>query len=112
MCPRLPMELWAHIATFLPEDELLTTFWALRRAGALPWTGTPPANAYLQFASTASLLRLQREERLERQREDAIRYREATLRALLVEMGYDDDVITQALRVTHDLRIEVVLDNL
>ena len=47
--PRLPMELWAHIASFLPLEALIPTFWSLRRAGVLPITCTPPANALLQF---------------------------------------------------------------
>ena len=49
--PRLPMELWAHIATFIPFDELMTTFWALRRSQFLPVTNTHAVNAFLQFSS-------------------------------------------------------------
>ena len=47
----LPMELWAHVAFFLPFESLLDTFWALRRSGLLPATGTSPSNALLQFCS-------------------------------------------------------------
>ena len=49
--PRLPMELWARIAHFLPFEQVLPTFWALRRALVLPYTHTPPANALLQFCA-------------------------------------------------------------
>lgn len=45
------MDVWAHIASFMPFDELLGAFWALRRAGLLPYTHSTPSNAFLQFAS-------------------------------------------------------------
>lgn len=45
------MELWAHVAFFLPFSEVFGAFWALRRAMVLPLTGTPPGNALLQFCS-------------------------------------------------------------
>ena len=52
--PSLPMELWARVAFFLPFTSLITVFWSLRRAGALPYTGTHPGNALLQFCSEVS----------------------------------------------------------
>ena len=51
MLNRLPMEVWARVASFLPFDSLIETFWTLRRAGVLPYTHTPPSNALLQFCS-------------------------------------------------------------
>ena len=49
--PPLPMEMWAHIASFIPFHELHDTFWALRMAWLLPPTHTPPGNALLQFCT-------------------------------------------------------------
>lgn len=51
MAARLPMELWAYVATFVPFGDLLPTFWALRRAGALPATHTTPSQSLLQFCA-------------------------------------------------------------
>lgn len=51
---RLPMELWAHVASFLPFERLVPTFWALRRAGMLPATYTTPSHSLLQFCACHS----------------------------------------------------------
>lgn len=48
---RLPTDLWARVASFLPFDALIPTFWALRRAGMLPATHTTPSQSLLQFCS-------------------------------------------------------------
>ena len=50
----LPMDLWAHVASFLPFDELLPTFWSLRKAGLLPATYTTPSQSFLQFCALVS----------------------------------------------------------
>ena len=47
----LPMDIWAHVAFFIPFSELFATFDALYKAGALPDTQTTQSNALLQFCS-------------------------------------------------------------
>lgn len=100
----LPMELWAHVASFLPFSELVPTFWALRRARMLPVTHTPPANALLQFCSehTDAAVDTDAEER-------AVRHRTA-LRMLLV-MGFHSHVAERVLALT-DSHIEPALEYL
>lgn len=47
----LPMEVWSRVATFLPFESLLSTFWSLTEVHILPDTQTNPSNAFLQFCS-------------------------------------------------------------
>ncbi len=47
----LPMEVWSRVATFLPFESLLSTFWSLTKVHILPDTQTNPSNAFLQFCS-------------------------------------------------------------
>jgi len=85
---RLPMEVWAHVAHFLPFNELISTFWALRRANLLPYTNTPASNALLQFCSEVS------------EPIDApVRTITLTLRNGLVELGFSDSEIDHAISI-------------
>lgn len=88
---RLPMEVWSHVASFLPFDALIPTFWALRRAGLLPFTGTTPSNALLQFCSERGV----QEEEEEEPSEDL----DADVHRSLQEMGFDDAAILSASRM-------------
>lgn len=83
----LPMEVWARIATFLPFEELVRTFRSLAVARALPDTRTTASNALLQFCSEAC-----------GPEEEASRHYELTedMRAILVEMGFDANLVDRA----------------
>lgn len=85
---RLPMEVWSHVASFLPFDLLLPTFWVLRRAGLLPFTGTTPSNALLQFCSDRSV-----------EEEEPSEDLDADVHRSLQEMGFDDTAILRASRM-------------
>ena len=86
MLPDLPMEAWARVASFLPSR----TACALPRASGRappPSTGTPPANAFLQFCDEAD-----RAERYVDPPPDEFRV------LLLVEMGFHAEEVRAALR--------------
>ena len=87
MLPDLPMEAWARVASFLPFADRLRAFHALRYARLLPSTGTPPANAFLQFCDEAD-----RAERYVDPPPDEFRV------LLLVDMGFHADEVRAALR--------------
>lgn len=91
----LPMEVWSQVAVYIPFADRLRTFRALRCTGLLPDTNTTLSNAFLQFCSEA--------DRIEREREEDTEPRvpvEQNVRVLL-DMGFNDDEVRLALRLTH-----------
>ena len=92
------MEVWARVASFIPFPSLLSTFWALTDAGLLPETQTNPSNAFLQFCSEIA---------------DADDQVECNTMhdtyTLLLEMGFDHDIVTHALHICRG-NLESVLD--
>lgn len=91
------MEMWSHVAVYIPFVDRLRTFRSLRCAGLIPDTNTNPSNAFLQFCSEAD--RIEREE----MRDDESCTRIATEESVrvLLGMGFNDDEVRLALRLTH-----------
>ena len=92
------MEVWAHVAIYIPFSERLRAFRALYRAGCLPNTNTTPSNAFLQFCSESD--RIERE-RLEEEEQTlgtfpARRDDSAAIR-VLTHMGFDHEQLVVAL---------------
>jgi len=83
------MEVWARIARFLPFDALVHTFRSLAVARALPDTHTTASNALLQFCSEACD---------PPEEEEGASHFELTedMRAILVEMGFDANLVDRA----------------
>ena len=102
----LPMEVWSQVAVYIPFSDRLRTFRALRCTGLLPDTNTTPSNAFLQFCSEA--------DRIERECTDIEEPSvpvEQNVRVLL-DMGFNDDEVRLALRLTHgslDSAVEYLL---
>ena len=88
MSVRLPMEIWSHIAKYIPFPYLIDTFWALRRAALLPLTYTTPSNALIQFCS---------EHTISSDDEELVHHEREAITQRLLEMGFDRASIDSAL---------------
>lgn len=91
----LPMDVWSHVAMYIPFPDRIGTFRALRCIGLLSDTNTTPSNALLQFCSEA--------DRMERECEEGTESRASNDRnvRVLLDMGFNDDEVRLALRLTH-----------
>lgn len=89
------MEVWAGVAVYVPFSDRLRTFHALWDAGCLPDTHTNVSNAFLQFCSEAD--RVERE--CAEDRTSELLCTEESVR-ILVDMGFNDDEVRMALRIT------------
>lgn len=101
----LPMEVWSRVATFLPFESLLPTFWSLRDARILPDTHTNASNAFLQFCTGVMEVQEETEE------EDRVYDLSDEMRATLDRMGFDHDLVERATRLCRG-RDDAVLDYL
>ena len=98
----LPMEVWSRVATFLPFESLLHTFWSLTTARILPDTRTNASNAFLQFCSGVLC-----EDSVENEVYDIPR----ETRMALIHMGFDANHIERAVQLCEG-RENSVLDYL
>ena len=100
----LPMEVWSRVATFLPFESLLDTFWSLTNVRVLPDTRTNASNAFLQFCSGVAA-----EQALSQQEE--VYDVPQDMREALTDMGFDADQIEFAIQLCEG-REEAVVDYL
>lgn len=101
----LPMEVWSRVATFLPFESLLNTFWSLTTVHILPDTRTNASNAFLQFCSGVAA-----EQALSQQEEEVYDVSQ-DMREALSDMGFDADQIEFAIQLCEG-REDAVLDYL
>lgn len=95
---QLPMEIWAHVASFLPFSELVPTFQSLYTAGVLPDTDTTSSNALLQFCS---------EHGYHEEESDLITVPNK-LWTTLLQMGFEGNLIEYAMILCHGNEPQVV----
>lgn len=95
----LPMEVWSHIAVYVPFSDRLRTFHALRCTGCLPDTHTNASNAFLQFCSEADRIERECAEEEEERNGNPLRTEERV--RVLVDMGFNHDEVRMALRLTN-----------
>tara|TARA_B110001452_G_scaffold16179_1_gene13255 strand:- start:3825 stop:4139 length:315 start_codon:yes stop_codon:yes gene_type:complete len=91
------MDVWSRVAVYVPFSERIRTFQSLRCTGCLPDTNTNVSNALLQFCSEAD--RVERECVDEEDVHIDLGAQESV--RLLVEMGFNDDEVRLALRLTY-----------
>tara|TARA_X000000368_G_scaffold378904_1_gene333597 strand:- start:71 stop:409 length:339 start_codon:yes stop_codon:yes gene_type:complete len=102
----LPMEVWSQVAVYVPFSDRLRTFHALCDAGCLPDTYTNASNAFLQFCSEADCV----ERECADERTSELLGTEENVR-VLVAMGFNDDEVRIALRLTNGA-LEEAMDHL
>ena len=101
------MEVGSQVPVYVPFSDRLRTFHALWDAGCLPDTHTNVSNAFLQFCSEAD--RVEREH-AEECTDEPLGTEERV--RVLVDMGFNDDEVRTALRLTNgalELAMEYLL---